>query len=224
VVPVASFPHERWALEVEEGLRGAGISATVDPRGSRAYQVVVPEGEAGAAAALLSEMGYMTCPVGGPSLGAGVKDWAPEGGPHMEALEAAKKETDEFLRSQAKRQAAEAWSTPPEDLPDEYEEAWVVATFGDWTAVNGNAVSPVPPAPRGYELTNLGGGIPVVEEYVEPGGFFAYAARKQAKRFPDVSAEWIETSLFAEYGTSDVPVSVSGHSEVYARPARPKKR
>ena len=62
-MPIGSFPDERWAHEIVGLLKKSGFKASIVNRGPRAYQVVVPESEAGAAGESLAALGYFTCPV-----------------------------------------------------------------------------------------------------------------------------------------------------------------
>lgn len=60
-VPIGSFPDERWATEIRDLLKQSHIDATIDVRGPRAYQVLVPKKQADEAGRTLFSLGYFTC-------------------------------------------------------------------------------------------------------------------------------------------------------------------
>lgn len=120
------------------------------------------------------------------------------------------------VESLANSQAAMAWSTPTDDLVDEFGgEVWIEAEFGDWVAVNGDPVLPGRPErkrPAGYVLTNRGGRIPAVEEEVQVD--FALDAVAAALKIP---VELVD-EVAAREGYKDFAyVSVSGDADIYAK-------
>lgn len=211
---VGSFPYESWAWEVSQALASERIASEVEAAGPRAYQVLVDESDSDRAGELLATVGYMTCPVGA-SLGSpgSVKDWFPEGRDE-ESRDRILSLAQDKLEEMANASAAMAWSTPPDEGGD--EEYWVLATFGYESAVNGDLVDELPPPPAGYRLTDRGGTIPTTEEHVGVEHLIRAVAREMKRKDNDRE---VADVIHSEYGEGEIPVSVSGESEVYARTA-----
>jgi hypothetical protein len=229
-VPVGSYPYERWAQEVVDLLKKAGINASVDRRGPRAYQVVVPPGLYHAAGKALADLGYFACSaVRSPSM-AGVKDWRPDVDPD-EIDDAIREVAQEWADKMANDSAAIAWSTAGDQMEDDiekmgYEDPWVVADFGYSVAVNGELLDEGQTSnpPPGYEYLDLGGDIPCVEDFISLDSL-VHATQKEAseKLGIPVSLKRVREILAREYGTSDeITVSASGESTVYAKPKKEK--
>lgn len=83
-----------------------------------------------------------------------------------ELQELVKDKAEELMLEEANRNAAESWSYS-EPMQDKYgEDVFVVATFGDAVAVNGEiwGGDEDPKPPRGWESVDDGGQIPTGEE------------------------------------------------------------
>jgi hypothetical protein len=117
-------------------------------------------------------------------------------------------EVAEAAYSMAARSAAEAWST------SEDPGKWIVATFGDFTAANGEVLpedeAPLPP--EGFVMFEQGR-IPAVEECVP----MEHVIRAVAKKHPgDREAGAVLRRLWQEQG-SERCMSISGKSQVYRK-------
>ncbi len=128
------------------------------------------------------------------------------------------------IQSLADSHAAEAWSTPTDEMIDQFgDDVYVMASFGDWVAVNGDLVGPDQPTPKppeGYELTDYGGHIPEEEEEVEVEAAVRSVAQKMG-----IPQERVQKVADAEGYKELAYVSVSGEAEVWAKPRgkRPEK-
>lgn len=123
---------------------------------------------------------------------------------------------EDKIQSMADASAAEGWSIPTDEMTNRFgKDVWVMASFGDWVAVNGDLVfeRPTPNPPKGYELTDFGGHVPTTEEEVSVESAVDAVAEEM-----DVPAERVqEVADSAGYGKFAY-VSVSGDVEVWAKP------
>lgn len=76
------------------------------------------------------------------------------------------KASETLIEDWADRDQAITWSYPESYQEDFGPEVFITATFGDWTAVNGEIRHDIHP-PRGYVLTDRGGRIPVSEAEIQ---------------------------------------------------------
>lgn len=116
----------------------------------------------------------------------------------------------------ANAQAAEAWSTPSDDMIDKFgEDVWVRADFGDATAVNGDLIRDDETAkpPEGFDLTNEGGDIPTTEEHVE-----LRFVRDAVASALGISDDRVDDATYKQYKGQFAVTSASGDSEIWARP------
>ena len=221
---VGAFPFEQWARDVEADLKAEGIGADVFYAGPRAFQVVVDEADSERAGEVLAGIGYLACSSRGASL-SGVFDWFPGEEPILkfeELGEEAEELRDEIgyriskkIGQMADVNAAMTWSTPTDDL----EDAWVVASFGDAYAVNGDLMDQVQNPPKGYVLSNKGGDVPVVEEHV----YMEHVLRAVEKEFSVEHRPAVVKAVIADIwkkgykSAQEVSWSVSGETEIYVR-------
>lgn len=160
---------------------------------------------------------------------------SPPWGPEMagEEFEEAEELEDEirmvaatWLEKMANDQAAEAWSTSGDQLESDLEqmgymsEPWIEAAFDYSVAVNGELVDKEMHPPEGYVLTDRGGEIPVVVEHVAFESLVDVTREEVSKkRQRPIPLELVERVLAREYGSVlEIPVSVSGEADVYAKP------
>ena len=106
-VPIGSFPDERWATEIRDLLKQSHIDATIDVRGPRAYQVLVPEKQADEAGQKLLSLGYFTCSSRRPPSMRGTKDWRPGDAAIDDEI---KSIVEKWIQVLANTQAAKRWS------------------------------------------------------------------------------------------------------------------
>lgn len=145
--------------------------------------------------------------------------------PDEELMETMEALSEEILTQLANERAAETWSNKDfiPEVRDEhvlYEDIWVLAKFGDSTAVNGELIIDAVPPPSGFiEWEGVGGRIPSEEEYVDralAGEVLADAAtEKIGKKVP---RDFSNAALVESYGDrAEIPWGVSGETEVYIR-------
>ncbi len=219
-VPVGSYPFERWALEVQDGLVAAGFDAALDVRGPRAFQVVVPERQSDAAGAALAEIGYLSCPA--PAALGGIKDWRPGLGP-AQVQQAVTAAAEEYAAREAERQAAEAFSVPEEDLEERmlkkgFSRPWVMARFGDTMAVKGRVVEDVTP-PKGHEWYDM---TPLDAQIHVDMAKAAETIRRAGSRVlgVDVPIEDVRTILAGHYPGGTSTVWTKGTLTIWGRPTQ----
>ena len=129
------------------------------------------------------------------------------------AYDAIKDMLEETIGDTANAHAAEAWSTPTDEIMEEFGgDVIVVAQFGDRLAVNGDIVGELPPVPEGYRITRYGGDIPSIEEEVSVDHAINAVARETKSPIRTVQRV-AESEGYGEL----VYVGVGGDSEVYAR-------
>jgi hypothetical protein len=217
-----SFPFPEWASEVSNALQGAGVDAEVSYAGPRAYPVLIDEEDSEKAQEILSQIGYLTCAAGSPSL-SGILDWIPEGAFDEDELrDEIQKTLEETIESMAHAHAAEAWSTPYDDLKEKYKNPWTIAYFGEWIAINGDLVSlaALRRPPRDYELVHEGGRVPTTEEHVSlEHAIEAVAKNPELAKYPkEIVRRLLDEIVAKEYkNAQEIPVSVSGEVEIWAR-------
>jgi len=131
-VPIGSFPDERWATEIRDLLKQSHIDATIDVRGPRAYQVLVPEKQADEAGQKLLSLGYFTCSSRRPPSMRGTKDWRPGDAAIDDEI---KSIVEKWIQVLANTQAAQRWSELDDQIIADaenrgYEDPVVYAEFG----------------------------------------------------------------------------------------------
>jgi hypothetical protein len=131
------------------------------------------------------------------------------------------RKAETVIENLANDNAASAWSTPSDDMIEEFGDVYVVANFGDSVAVNGEISMPGEArALRGWEQTDRGGRVPSTEEEVEVETVADIVARDLSydmKR--KIPKELVEDILRDEHGDRDhISWTVSGETEVYAPP------
>ena len=145
------------------------------------------------------------------------KEWRPFSvDPDSDLYDDISSALESAIEELANMNAAEAWSTPPDDLVDRYGEVWIIAEFGGQYAVNGESVldgEEIPREPEGYERTREGGDVPAVEGYAYIDTVVDVVARKHNFREEDVRAV-AEKEGYEE----EIPWGVSGNTEVWAPP------
>lgn len=131
-IPIGSFPDERWATEIRDLLKQSHIDATIDVRGPRAYQVLVPKKQADEAGRTLFSLGYFTCSSSRPPSMGGVKDWRPRSASIDAEIESI---VNKWIQVLANTEAALRWSgvdvQTAKVVEDRgYEDPVVYAEFG----------------------------------------------------------------------------------------------
>jgi len=116
---------------------------------------------------------------------------------------------DEILDDQAAMDQAMVWSYPDSYVEDFGNEVFITATFGDWTAVNGDIRADIDP-PRGYKKTDRGGSIPTADAEIERDSLYDPVHREVEKvigrPIPEKLVKGIINELYPEryiyWGTS----------------------
>lgn len=157
---------------------------------------------------LLDEHGFFTCT------------------PHKDEvfLEEVREQAEKFLNEYANERAAEAHSyIDNERAREKYgEEVFVVARFGDATAVDGEQVFSARHAkpPRNYEITDMGGRVPEGSEEEADIDLIVEVITPRLSEILkyDVPEDVVEETLELLYGERDYVswTSDSGHVEVFA--------
>lgn len=141
--------------------------------------------------------------------------------PEEEIEGGVKKKAESVAEKMADMRAAEAWSTPWDELVEEYGDVYAVATFGDATAVDGEILweeSPRPPA--GYEEAPEGGAVPSDETYVDATELVRAVHETLAQEnapYKSLPRELIEAVVEKHFEprSGEISWSVSGETEIW---------
>lgn len=115
------------------------------------------------------------------------------------------------LQGFADQNAAMAWSTPTDEMTEEFgPDVTVIASFGDMVATNGDPGHAS--VPKGYVLVKGGGRVPVAEEEV----LVEQAIHAVAEDLK-IPQKLVKEIAAAEGMKEYAYVSVSGETEVYAK-------
>lgn len=118
---------------------------------------------------------------------------------------------DGVLQDVANAQAAVGLSSP-----DEYPGAWIIAEFGDAIAANGTLLNDddkIPDRPESFVLTDRGGNVPDMIEYVHPTTIVGDVLRGLGVSGSD--AEKIVLEVLLDEHQHGIPVRVSGTTEIW---------
>ena len=139
--------------------------------------------------------------------------------PREEVHEAAERLSLPLLEYEADYRLAEDYSLPDlyqEDFP--IDQIWVTATFGDFTAVNGEILAEAEPArhPRGWVKTDRGGYVPSEYTYIDKEGMLPALHREVEKALGRPVEIGLLTQVVDEiYPNQEIEWSGSGKIEVW---------